>query len=131
MKRFLVKSRITKPIAIIKTILVFRANVLIKKNIIVFCFSRVLNTDNISLLGLTIDYGPFAFMDTFDPDFICNASGRNIYSDQGYIVDQATYSPLLVDHKSHMDREPCSCMRDHTMFYSIIEYADINYPILH
>ncbi|KAI8475947.1 MAG: hypothetical protein J3K34DRAFT_453224 [Monoraphidium minutum] len=27
----------------------------------------VLNTDNMSILGLTIDYGPFGFLDKFDP----------------------------------------------------------------
>lgn len=37
--------------------------------------SRVLNTDNMSILGLTIDYGPYAFMDRYDPQYICNASG--------------------------------------------------------
>lgn len=36
----------------------------------------VLNTDNMSILGLTLDYGPFAFMDRFDWDFICNTSGE-------------------------------------------------------
>lgn len=34
----------------------------------------VLNTDNISVLGLTIDYGPYAFMDVFDQNHICNHS---------------------------------------------------------
>ncbi|CAE6510921.1 unnamed protein product [Rhizoctonia solani] len=34
----------------------------------------VMNTDNISLLGLTIDYGPFAFMDVYDHNHICNHS---------------------------------------------------------
>ncbi len=29
-----------------------------------FCHG-VLNTDNMSILGLTIDYGPFGFMDRF------------------------------------------------------------------
>lgn len=37
---------------------------------------RVLNTDNMSIVGVTIDYGPFGFMDKYDPDFICNASGQ-------------------------------------------------------
>ncbi|XP_015224755.1 PREDICTED: selenoprotein O-like, partial [Cyprinodon variegatus] len=40
-----------------------------------FCHG-VLNTDNMSILGLTLDYGPFAFMDRFDPDFVCNASDK-------------------------------------------------------
>lgn len=34
----------------------------------------VQNTDNISILGLTIDYGPYAFMDVWDPNHICNHS---------------------------------------------------------
>ncbi|KAL0962989.1 hypothetical protein UPYG_G00348070 [Umbra pygmaea] len=29
-----------------------------------------------SILGLTLDYGPFGFMDRFDPEFVCNASDR-------------------------------------------------------
>ena len=33
----------------------------------------VLNTDNMSLLGLTLDYGPYGFMEGFDEDFIPNA----------------------------------------------------------
>ncbi|OTB14847.1 hypothetical protein K445DRAFT_61972 [Daldinia sp. EC12] len=32
----------------------------------------VLNTDNTSLFGLSIDFGPFAFMDNFDPNYTPN-----------------------------------------------------------
>ncbi|KAG7285105.1 hypothetical protein NEMBOFW57_009725 [Staphylotrichum longicolle] len=32
----------------------------------------VLNTDNTSLFGLSMDYGPFAFMDNFDPAYTPN-----------------------------------------------------------
>ncbi|GME39190.1 uncharacterized protein LTHEOB_6189 [Neofusicoccum parvum] len=32
----------------------------------------VLNTDNTSILGLSMDYGPFAFMDNFDPSYTPN-----------------------------------------------------------
>lgn len=45
----------------------------------------VLNTDNMSLLGLTIDYGPYGFMDFFDPKFVPNGSdsgGRYSYEKQ-------------------------------------------------
>ncbi len=45
----------------------------------------VMNTDNFSILGLTIDYGPFGFMDAFDADHICNHSdhsGRYRYQAQ-------------------------------------------------
>ena len=34
----------------------------------------VMNTDNMSILGLTLDYGPFGFLDTYDPAYICNHS---------------------------------------------------------
>ncbi|KAG8526214.1 uncharacterized protein KY384_000207 [Bacidia gigantensis] len=32
----------------------------------------VLNTDNTSLLGLSLDFGPFAFLDNFDPSYTPN-----------------------------------------------------------
>ena len=32
-----------------------------------------------SILGLTIDYGPFGFLDKYDPGHICNASGVFIH----------------------------------------------------
>ncbi len=40
-----------------------------------FCHG-VMNTDNMSILGLTIDYGPFQFLDAYDPGHICNHSDR-------------------------------------------------------
>jgi uncharacterized protein YdiU (UPF0061 family) len=48
----------------------------------------VMNTDNMSILGLTLDYGPFGFMDDYDPGFICNHSdhhGRYAFDQQPYI----------------------------------------------
>ena len=53
-----------------------------------FCHG-VMNTDNMSLLGLTIDYGPFQFLDGFDPGHICNHSdhhGRYAYARQPNIA---------------------------------------------
>lgn len=49
-----------------------------------FCHG-VMNTDNMSALGLTIDYGPFGFLDAFDSGHICNHSdegGRYAYDQQ-------------------------------------------------
>lgn len=34
----------------------------------------VMNTDNMSILGITIDYGPYGFMDDYKADFVCNHS---------------------------------------------------------
>ncbi len=53
-----------------------------------FCHG-VLNSDNISAIGLTIDYGPFGFMDQFQIDHICNHSdqgGRYAYHRQPQIM---------------------------------------------
>ena len=48
----------------------------------------VMNTDNMSILGITLDYGPFGFMDDYDAGFICNHSdhnGRYAFNQQPYI----------------------------------------------
>jgi len=37
----------------------------------------VMNTDNMSILGDTLDFGPFGFLDSYNPDFICNHSDTN------------------------------------------------------
>lgn len=45
----------------------------------------VMNTDNMSIHGITFDYGPYAFLDDFDPTFICNHSdpqGRYSFDSQ-------------------------------------------------
>jgi uncharacterized protein YdiU (UPF0061 family) len=45
----------------------------------------VMNTDNMSILGITLDYGPFGFMEAFDVDHICNHTdqgGRYSYANQ-------------------------------------------------
>ena len=49
----------------------------------------VMNTDNMSILGLTIDYGPFGFMEGYDPGYICNHSdhtGRYAFNQQPQIA---------------------------------------------
>jgi len=49
-----------------------------------FCHG-VMNTDNMSVLGLTIDYGPFQFLDSYIPNHICNHSdgqGRYAFNQQ-------------------------------------------------
>ena len=70
-----------------------------------FCHG-VMNTDNMSILGLTLDYGPYGFMDGFASGHICNHSdegGRYAYDRQPMIghwnvsrLLQATL-PLLSD----------------------------------
>uniref|UniRef100_A0A3B4YH58 Selenoprotein O n=1 Tax=Seriola lalandi dorsalis TaxID=1841481 RepID=A0A3B4YH58_SERLL len=70
--------------AFFREVMIRTARLVAKWQCVGFCHG-VLNTDNMSILGLTLDYGPFGFMDRFDPDFICNASdkrGRYSYQAQ-------------------------------------------------
>lgn len=49
-----------------------------------FCHG-VMNTDNMSILGITLDYGPFGFMDDYKKEWICNLSdekGRYRFENQ-------------------------------------------------
>lgn len=71
-----------------------------------FCHG-VLNSDNISVLGLTIDYGPFGFLDQFQIDHVCNHSdhsGRYAYHRQPQIMHwnmaclASAMAPLLEFH---------------------------------
>jgi len=67
----------------------------------------VLNTDNLSILGLTIDYGPYGWIDAYDPDWTPNttdATGRRYrfgwqprvaYWNLGQLA--RTLSPLFAD----------------------------------
>ncbi|ETO67869.1 hypothetical protein F442_15108 [Phytophthora nicotianae P10297] len=60
------------------------AKLVAKWQTIGFCHG-VLNTDNMSIVGDTLDYGPFGFMEHFDPKHICNTSddrGRYRYEAQ-------------------------------------------------
>ncbi|MED4462706.1 protein adenylyltransferase SelO [Metabacillus fastidiosus] len=48
----------------------------------------VMNTDNMTISGETIDYGPCAFMDTYDPKTVFSSidrQGRYAYGNQPYI----------------------------------------------
>lgn len=48
----------------------------------------VMNTDNMSIHGITLDYGPFGFLDAYEPGFICNHSdhqGRYAFDQQPQI----------------------------------------------
>ena len=67
----------------------------------------VMNTDNFSITGLTIDYGPYAFMEAFDSSFIPNHSdpqGRYAY-DQQPAIGQWNVSALAQALLPLMPRE--------------------------
>ena len=61
----------------------------------------VMNTDNVSIAGETIDYGPCAFMDTYHPDTVFSSidrQGRYAYSNQGPVThwNLAQFATALV-----------------------------------
>ena len=89
----------------------------------------VMNTDNMSVLGLTLDYGPFGFMDAYQPGYICNHSdhsGRYAFDEQPTVAlwnlcrfaeallpllekealgeALAEYEPLIVEHYAGLMR---------------------------
>jgi protein adenylyltransferase len=70
----------------------------------------VMNTDNMSILGLTFDYGPFGFMESYDPGYICNHSdprGRYAYDQQPQVglwnlaCLALALSPLITAEQAH------------------------------
>ncbi|HEV8690188.1 MAG TPA: YdiU family protein [Ideonella sp.] len=60
-------------LALLRVVAERTARLLAQWQAVGFCHG-VMNTDNMSILGLTIDYGPFGFLDGFDPRHICNHS---------------------------------------------------------
>ncbi len=68
-------------------IVINTAKMIAKWQSIGFCHG-VLNTDNFNIFGETFDYGPYAFIENYNPDYICNLSdheGRYSFSNQPYI----------------------------------------------
>ncbi len=71
-------------VALLRKVAIQTAELIAHWQAVGFCHG-VMNTDNMSLLGLTLDYGPFGFMDGFDPGHVCNHSddrGRYAYARQ-------------------------------------------------
>ena len=54
----------------------------------------VLNSDNISIMGLTIDYGPYAFMDVYDDKHICSELSRSRFWVASLTLDHSDESGL-------------------------------------
>lgn len=72
----------------------------------------VMNTDNTSISGETIDYGPCAFMDTFHPDTVyssIDAHGRYAFSSQPNVIVwnmaqlATTLVPLMPDQDAAVE----------------------------
>jgi len=91
--------------ALLQAVALRTAKLLAQWQAVGFCHG-VMNTDNMSLLGLTLDYGPFGFLDAFDPGHICNhtdVQGRYAYARQPGVAFWNLHAlaqalmPLIVD----------------------------------
>ena len=74
-------------VALLRTVVERTAHLMAQWQAVGFAHG-VMNTDNMSILGLTLDYGPFGFMEAYQPGFICNHSdphGRYAFDQQPQI----------------------------------------------
>ena len=75
-------------IALLQTVVERTAQLLSQWQAVGFAHG-VMNTDNMSVLGLTLDYGPFGFMESWQPGFVCNHSdyhGRYAFDKQPQVA---------------------------------------------
>ncbi|MBD3671136.1 MAG: YdiU family protein [Gammaproteobacteria bacterium] len=87
----------------------------------------VMNTDNMSILGLTIDYGPFGFMEAYQPDHVCNHSdhhARYAYDRQPEIGlwNLYTLANALV---SLIDNDTLKSILDEYGHYYAVHYTEL------
>jgi uncharacterized protein YdiU (UPF0061 family) len=87
-------SEATEPyLALLREVIARTATLMAQWQAVGFCHG-VMNTDNMSILGLTIDYGPYGFMEGFDWGHVCNHSddgGRYAYNMQPGIAHWNLY----------------------------------------
>ncbi|UHA72138.1 protein adenylyltransferase SelO [Paenibacillus sp. 481] len=75
-------------LSLLKAVMKRQAELIAKWQLVGFIHG-VMNTDNMALSGETIDYGPCAFMDTYDPATVfssIDADGRYAYGNQPHIA---------------------------------------------
>nr|WP_252007980.1 YdiU family protein [Ferrimonas sp. SCSIO 43195] len=84
----------------------------------------VLNSDNMSILGETFDYGPFAFMDRCDPGLVCNHSdhhGRYAF-DQQPAIGWWNLQRLALALSDHLDAEMMAAALSHYQQQLVARY---------
>ena len=96
----------SSPIGCLLDLVIARQAELIAKWLLVGFIHGVMNTDNMSIAGETIDYGPCAFMDAYDPATVyssIDSFGRYAYGNQPRIAQwnlarlAETLLPLLAE----------------------------------
>ncbi len=90
------------------------ATLMAQWQVVGFCHG-VMNTDNMSILGLTLDYGPYGFMDGFDAKHICNhtdSSGRYAWHAQPAVAHWNLYQLANSLHEIVPEAEPLKAALD-------------------
>jgi uncharacterized protein YdiU (UPF0061 family) len=94
-------------LALLESVIARQADLVVKW-LLVGCIHGVMNTDNMTISGETIDYGPCAFMDAYDPATVFSSidtGGRYAYGNQPSIALwnlsrlAETLLPLLADYE--------------------------------
>ena len=100
-----IKSEENQYLALLKEVINLQAKLIAKWQLVGFIHG-VMNTDNMLICGETIDYGPCAFMDNYNPDTVFSSidrNGRYSYGNQpniaGWNVTRfaETLLPLIAD----------------------------------
>ncbi|SMN00180.1 Selenoprotein O and cysteine-containing homologs [uncultured Candidatus Thioglobus sp.] len=87
----------------------------------------VMNTDNMSILGLTLDYGPFGFLETYNPQLICNHSdheGRYSF-DQQPSIGLWNLARLADSLSSLIDAKQAKSVLAHYQPHLVTNYSQI------
>ncbi|MEH7388477.1 YdiU family protein [Bacillus sp. JJ1521] len=82
-----IKDEEHRYLALLREVIKRQAALIAKWQLVGFIHG-VMNTDNMAISGETIDYGPCAFMDTYDPKTVFSSidtGGRYAYGNQPYI----------------------------------------------
>lgn len=82
-----IKDEEHRYLALLREVIKRQAALIAKWQLVGFIHG-VMNTDNMAISGETIDYGPCAFMDTYDPETVFSSidtGGRYAYAKQPYI----------------------------------------------
>lgn len=78
-----------------------------------------------SIAGVTIDYGPFGFMDRYDPAHICNASGEPADRPADELIEDSTGGLQGVVCLSCV----CVCLRVFVCLFMSMWTANIYYTL--
>jgi serine/tyrosine/threonine adenylyltransferase len=101
-------ARTKRRYRLLLALVIARQAELIAKWLLVGFIHGVMNTDNMSIAGETIDYGPCAFIDTYDPEAVyssIDSFGRYAYGNQPRIAQwnlarlAETLLPLLAENQ--------------------------------